>query len=97
MTRFCRVFRASCSASMQFATCSLAALEKQFQLLDSVLDRGDQAIAEGRDAVQGLRSSTVIDSDLIQRLTVLAEELAAPRENQALPTFRLLVEGRPAT
>jgi len=67
------------------------------QLLDSVLDRGDQAIAEGRDAVQGLRSSTVIDSDLIQRLTVLAEELAAPRENQASPTFCLLVEGRPAT
>jgi signal transduction histidine kinase len=65
------------------------------QLLDSVLDRGDQAIAEGRDAVQGLRSSTVIDSDLVQRLTVLAEELAATRENQASPTFRLLVEGRP--
>ncbi|HEV3437942.1 MAG TPA: two-component regulator propeller domain-containing protein [Gemmata sp.] len=65
------------------------------QLLDSVLDRGDQAIAEGRDAVQGLRSSTVIDSDLIQRLTVLAEELAATKGNQASPTFRLLVEGRP--
>jgi signal transduction histidine kinase len=65
------------------------------QLLDCVLDRGDQAIAEGRDAVQGLRSSTVIDSDLVQRLTVLAEELAATRENQASPTFRLLVEGRP--
>jgi ligand-binding sensor domain-containing protein/signal transduction histidine kinase len=65
------------------------------QLLDGVLDRGDQAIAEGRDAVQGLRSSTVIDSDLIQRLTVLAEELAATRENHTSPTFRLLVEGRP--
>ena len=26
----CRVFRASCSASRQFTTCSLAALEKQF-------------------------------------------------------------------
>jgi signal transduction histidine kinase/streptogramin lyase len=65
------------------------------QLLDTVLDRADEAIAEGRDAVQGLRSSTVIDSDLIQRLKVLAEELAAPRENQASATFRLLVEGRP--
>jgi signal transduction histidine kinase len=53
------------------------------QLLDGVLDRGDQAIAEGRDAVQGLRSSTVVDGDLIKRLTVLAEDLAAPRENQA--------------
>jgi hypothetical protein len=45
--------------------------------------------------VQDLRSSGVVDSDLIQRLTVLAEDLAAPRENQASPTFRLLVEGRP--
>jgi signal transduction histidine kinase len=45
--------------------------------------------------VQGLRSSTVIDSDLIQRLTILAEELSAPKENQASPTFRLLVKGRP--
>ena len=45
--------------------------------------------------MQNLRSSSAIDSDLIQRLTVLAEEFAAPRENQASPTFRLLVEGRP--
>jgi ligand-binding sensor domain-containing protein/signal transduction histidine kinase len=65
------------------------------QLLDKVLDRGDEAIAEGRDAVQDLRSSTAIDNDLIQRLTVLAEELAAPRRDQASPTFRMLVEGQP--
>lgn len=64
------------------------------QLLDTVLDRGDQAIVEGRDAVQGLRSSTVVDSDLVHRLTVLAEELAAPKGNQASATFRLVVEGR---
>jgi signal transduction histidine kinase/ligand-binding sensor domain-containing protein len=65
------------------------------QRLDQVLDRGDQAIAEGRDAVQGLRSSTVVDSDLIHRLTVLAEELAVPNENYASASFRLLVEGQP--
>jgi signal transduction histidine kinase/ligand-binding sensor domain-containing protein len=68
--------------------------KEAIQLLDTALDRGDQAIVEGRDAVQGLRSSTVVDRDLIQRLTVLAEELAAPNGNQASATFRLLVEGR---
>jgi len=65
------------------------------QRLDQVLDRGDQAIAEGRDAVQGLRSSTVVDSDLIHRLTVLAEEFAVPNGNYASASFRLLVEGKP--
>jgi len=66
-----------------------------FQVLDTALDRGDQAIAEGRNAVQGLRSSTVIDNDLVHGLTVLAEELATPKGNPASATFRLLVEGRP--
>jgi ligand-binding sensor domain-containing protein len=64
------------------------------QRLDQVLDLGDQAIAEGRDAVQGLRSSTVVDSDLIHRLTVLAEELAVPNGNYASASFHLLVEGQ---
>jgi ligand-binding sensor domain-containing protein/signal transduction histidine kinase len=65
------------------------------QRLDQVLDQGDQAIAEGRDAVQGLRSSTVVDSDLIHRLTVLAEELAVPNGNYASASFRLVLEGQP--
>jgi signal transduction histidine kinase len=65
------------------------------QRLDQVLDRGDQAIAEGRDAVQGLRSSTVVDSDLIHRLTLLAEELAVSNGNYVSASFRLLVEGQP--
>jgi signal transduction histidine kinase len=65
------------------------------QRLDQVLDRGDQAIAEGRDAVQGLRSSPVVDSDLIHRLTVLAEELAVPNGSYASASFRLLLEGQP--
>jgi signal transduction histidine kinase len=65
------------------------------QLLDTSLDRGDQAIAEGREAVQGLRSSSVVDKDLVHRLTILAEEFAASTGNHAPATFRLLVEGRP--
>jgi signal transduction histidine kinase len=65
------------------------------QALDTALDRGGQVIAEGRDAVQNLRSSTVVDNDLVHGLTILAEELAAPKGSAASPTFRLLVEGPP--
>jgi len=64
-------------------------------LLDTSLDRGDQAIAEAREAVQGLRSSSVVDKDLVHGLTILAEEFADPTGNHAPAAFRLLVEGRP--
>jgi signal transduction histidine kinase/ligand-binding sensor domain-containing protein len=65
------------------------------QALDTALDRGGQVIAEGRDAVQNLRSSTVVGNDLVHGLTILAEELAAPKGNAASPTFRILLEGPP--
>ena len=62
------------------------------QALDAALDRGDQAIAEGRDAVQGLRSA-VTNKDLAHGITVIAKELAATDGNPASATFNLLVEG----
>jgi signal transduction histidine kinase/ligand-binding sensor domain-containing protein len=65
------------------------------QILGTALDRGDQAIAEGRDAVQGLRSSRVGDNDLVDGLTSLAQEFADPKGGSAAPTLRLSVEGRP--
>ncbi|HEV7732200.1 MAG TPA: two-component regulator propeller domain-containing protein [Candidatus Binatia bacterium] len=61
--------------------------------LDQALDRGDQAIAEGRDAVQDLRSSA--DGDLVQALTALGDELAPQGDTGASTTFRLVVEGHP--
>ena len=67
------------------------------QLLDQVLDRGDQAIAEGRDAVQGLRSSTIVDSDLIHRLTVLAEELCRSQREPRFAEFPVVGGGTAAT
>jgi signal transduction histidine kinase/ligand-binding sensor domain-containing protein len=65
------------------------------QALDTALDLGGEVIAEGRDAVQNLRSSTVVNNDLVHGLTILAEELAAPKGSAAAPTFRMLVEGPP--
>src|SRR5215831_7587869 len=45
--------------------------------LETVVEQARQAITEGRDAVQGLRSSTVISNELAQALSTFAEGLAA--------------------
>src|SRR5262249_9039197 len=46
--------------------------KKASEALDGALDRADQAIAEGRDAIQNLRSSTVVSNELAQAITTLA-------------------------
>jgi signal transduction histidine kinase len=62
---------------------------KAKQELEQALERGDQAIAEGRNAVHALRSSTVVTNDLAEAVRFLGDELAS--EDSA--TFRLVVEG----
>jgi len=47
------------------------------QTLESAIDQAAQAITEGRDAVQGLRSSSLVAADLGSAVGELAEELAA--------------------
>src|SRR5262249_37297945 len=64
-------------------------------MLDSAIAQARQAIAEGRDAVQGLRSSTVIANDLARAVTALGEGLAADRNGRPSPDFRVHVEGTP--
>ena len=49
--------------------------EKAVEALDGALDRADQAVVEGRDAIQNLRSSTIASNELAQTITTLAEEL----------------------
>jgi signal transduction histidine kinase/ligand-binding sensor domain-containing protein len=61
--------------------------------LESVIEQARLAIIEGRDAVQGLRSSTVISNDLARAISTLAEELAAAPTGQNSPDFRVQVEG----
>ena len=63
--------------------------------LDNAIDQASQAIAEGRDAVQGLRSSTLIANDLALGVRVLGEELVAGVSNQESPVIDVGVEGAP--
>jgi signal transduction histidine kinase len=57
--------------------------------LGQALERADQAIAEGRDAVCDLRGSAVATDDLARAVRALGEELATPDS----ATFHLVVEG----
>ena len=43
--------------------------QEAIQALDGALGRTDQAIAEGRDAIQDLRSSTTVANELAQAMT----------------------------
>src|SRR5262249_14099628 len=61
--------------------------------LESVIDQAQQTVIEGRDAVQGLRSSTVVPNVLAPAISALAEELAADQTGQNRPDFRVQVEG----
>jgi len=60
--------------------------------LDSSIEQAAEAITEGRDAVQGLRDSTIQGNDLAQVISRLGEELATESTNHR-PSFRVAVEG----
>ena len=64
-------------------------------ILDSAMQVGDQAIGEGRDAVQNLRSSSIDDSDLVPSLSAIGAELAAGIGPAPKPEYRVIVEGKP--
>jgi signal transduction histidine kinase/ligand-binding sensor domain-containing protein len=65
--------------------------EEAMQALDTALERTEHAIAEGRDAIQGLRASTVIPNELAQAVTALGDELASHDSAR----FHVVVEGPP--
>jgi signal transduction histidine kinase/ligand-binding sensor domain-containing protein len=60
--------------------------------LGSAIEQAAEAITEGRDAVQGLRASTVQSNDLALAISTLGEELATDSTNHR-PAFRVAVEG----
>jgi signal transduction histidine kinase len=64
---------------------------KAKEKLEQTLERADQAIAEGRDAVYDLRSSATTTNDLAQAVRTLCSELATPDA----AAFQLTVEGPP--
>jgi len=66
-------------------------VEAQEQL-DNTIEQVAEAITEGRDAVQGLRDSTVETNDLALAIGTLGEELKT-RSNDDPPAFRVAVGG----
>jgi signal transduction histidine kinase/ligand-binding sensor domain-containing protein len=60
---------------------------------ESAIDQAAQAITEGRDAVQGMRSSTTVTNDLACAITTLGQELAVGESNPNAAEFRVEVEG----
>ena len=71
----------------------LPAVARAREKLEGAIDQAEQAITEGRDAVQGLRSSTIETNDLAAALNALAAELTANQGGQNSPVFCVQVEG----
>ena len=69
--------------------------EEASDALDSALVSADQAIAEGRSAIQELRSGSSEESNLEQMLLATGRELAASQNggDSAAPPLRVIVEG----
>jgi signal transduction histidine kinase len=65
------------------------------KILDSAMQVGDQAIGEGRDAVQNLRSTPFDDRDLATSLSALGAELGAGIDPPSKPQYHVVVQGRP--
>jgi signal transduction histidine kinase len=63
------------------------------EVLGSSIDQTAQAITEGREAVQGLRASTVESNDLAQAITTLGEQLAAEPSSATSVGLHVEVEG----
>jgi len=60
---------------------------------EKAADHASQAIAEGRDAIQGMRMSTVEKNDLAVAIRTLGEELASAATQPSSPNFNVVVEG----
>jgi signal transduction histidine kinase len=68
--------------------------EQALGTLDQAVSMTEGAIAEGRDAIQGLRSRPPGGSDFAKLLTLTGQELAASQDKNGKPvTFRVAVEG----
>jgi signal transduction histidine kinase len=63
--------------------------------LDVAITEAARAITEGRNAVQGLRESTVGTTDIADAINTLGAELAAARGDRQAPAFHVTVEGEP--
>jgi signal transduction histidine kinase/ligand-binding sensor domain-containing protein len=62
---------------------------------ESAIDQAAQAIAEARDAVQGLRSAAIETNDLAAAITSLGQALAADESTENPAALDVAVEGTP--
>ena len=62
--------------------------------LERLVEQARQAITEGRDAVQGLRASTVVANDLARAIGTFGEGLVADQAGPNCPELRVQVEGK---
>jgi signal transduction histidine kinase len=73
--------------------------EEAMQALDRAIERTEQAIAEGRDAIHNLRASTVATNELAQAVTALgaemSHEMAVHDSAPSSARFHVVVEGPP--
>jgi signal transduction histidine kinase len=77
--------------------------DEAIQALDGALERTEQAIAEGRDAIHDLRSSTVVTNELVQAVTALGAEMSEEMSHEpssqdsarGSARFHVVVEGQP--
>ena len=67
------------------------------KILESAIDQTAQAITEGRNAVQGLRASTVERNDLARAIRTLGQEFAAAGSRHATVGLQVDVEDTPRT
>ena len=82
---------------LRFQTASYLMAERPAEAkekLDSAIEQAAKAITEGRDAVQGLRASTVERNDLALAIRTLGDELAGDASANQPPAFRVAVEGQ---
>src|ERR1700758_2945333 len=64
------------------------------KILEAAVDLASDAVAEGRNAVQGMRLSTIEENDLAVAIRTVGEELAGTG-TQPSPAFEVVVQGRP--
>jgi signal transduction histidine kinase/ligand-binding sensor domain-containing protein len=67
--------------------------EEAEEVLEQIIEQARAAVIEGRDAVQGLRSSTVVANNLARAIGTFGEGLAADQPGAKCPEFRVNVEG----
>jgi hypothetical protein len=90
----CKASTDCCCDSRRRRTCCRNIRRTAKQTWMARFNRRRQAITEGRDAVQGLRTSTVERNDLAVAIRTLGDGLASQSAVDQPPTFTVAVEGQ---